>query len=334
MTISETAGSTVNPAPSSGPALLAAGAVIAGALCLSVSGIMVKLAGVDAATTAVLRCAIAALVLVPFALRERARRGALSTRGILWAVAAGIALGIDYAAWTASIYLVGAGISAVLVNLQVVVLPLLALLVDRERMTLRYLLALPAMVVGIALVGGIWGGFSGGAGADDRAVAGTLLAVLAGVSYSIYLFVARRITRREPGLVIQPLAWAMASATAAAVIVAPFSGGVRLGGISPESWAWIVAMAVVGQVVAWGLIQFGSAQLPAATASGLLLIQPVLALALAAPIVHEYPSRLQLLGAALVLAAIAGASGIRPRRDRGRRHRGARSGADRSWARP
>ena len=54
----------VAPAPEA-PTALAASAVLAGALCLSISAILVKLAGVDAATTAVLRCAIAVIALVP-----------------------------------------------------------------------------------------------------------------------------------------------------------------------------------------------------------------------------------------------------------------------------
>lgn len=130
--------------------------MLAGALCLSVSAILVKLAGVDAATTAMLRCAIAVLVLVPLARAERNRRGGLSWRGIGWATAAGIALGVDYAAWTAAIYQVGAGISTVLINVQVIVLPLLALAVDREPITTQFLVALPLMLLGISLVGGLW----------------------------------------------------------------------------------------------------------------------------------------------------------------------------------
>src|SRR5699024_6999713 len=106
-------------------------AVLAGALCLSFSAILVKLAGVDSATTAALRCVIAMVALTPLALRERATHGRLTGWGRSVSIAAGVALGIDYAAWTASIYHVGAGVSTVLINVQVIVLPLLVFLVDR-----------------------------------------------------------------------------------------------------------------------------------------------------------------------------------------------------------
>ncbi len=299
--------------------LLASSSVLAGALCLSVSAILVKLAGVDAATTAMLRCAIAVVVLVPLALGERARRGRLSWRGVGGAIAAGVALGVDYAAWTAAIYEVGAGISTVLINVQVIVLPLLALVVDRERVTVRFLWALPLMLLGISLVGGLWGT----ATPRGQAVTGTLLGLLAGLGYGIYLFLTRRATKREPGRMIQPLAWATASAAGTTMIITLVSGGLRLAGISARSWVLLVVLAVLGQVVAWLLIHHGSIRLEPVTTAALLLIQPVLALGLSAITLAEHPTPLQLLGAVIVVIAVALANGLLSRlrnvRDHGSR---------------
>ena len=281
-------------------------AVLGGALCLSMSGIMVKLAGLDPMTTAVLRLVIAVVLLIPLALGERAKRGGLSRTGILLSIAAGAALGIDYAAWTAAIFMVGAGVSAVLVNIQVIVLPLIAFFVDGERFTRRFLVTLPVMLIGISLLGGLWN--LGDLG--DQALLGTVLCLIGGVGYSIYLFVMRRATRREPGLMLQPLMWATLSATIAATVVSPFAGGVHLTGISLPAWAWLLAMASLGYVLAWWLIQSGSVQLPPAVTAALLLTQPVLALILAAIIVAEYPTLLQIFGAVLVILGIAGANGL------------------------
>lgn len=295
--------------------MIASAGVLAGALCLSVSAILVKLAGVDAATTAMLRSAIAVLVLVPLARAEQLRRGGLSCRGIGWAVGAGIALGVDYAAWTAAIYQVGAGISTVLINVQVIVLPLLALVVDREPITMRFLVALPLMLPGISLVGGLWDTATLG----GNAVTGTLLGLLAGVGYGTYLFLTRRATRQEPGRLIQPLAWATASAAVTTTLIAPFSGGLHLTGISASSWVLLVALALLGQVIAWLLIHHGSIRLAPTTTATLLLIQPVLALGLAAVTLAEYPTALQLTGAGIVVAAVAIANG--PHRKHRRKQR-------------
>ena len=298
----------------------AALAVLAGALCLSISAILVKLAGVDAATTAVLRCAIAVIALGPLAWGERRRHGRLSRRGIFWAIAAGVALGIDYIAWTASIYIVGAGVATVLVNVQVIVLPLLALIVDREPVSRRFLIALPLMLLGVSLVGGIWSVAEVG----DRAVLGTALGLVAGAGYGVYMFLTRRGNRRKAERTLQPLAWASASAAVTSAIIAQFTGGLHFSGISPRSWLYLVALALLGQVVAWLLIHHGSFHLLPTMTASLLLIQPVLALALAALILAERLSIVQIIGALVVLVAVAVANGswrIRwgHRADKGRR---------------
>lgn len=274
--------------------------VLAGALCLSVSAILVKVADVDAATTAVARCAIAVLLLVPLAFREGTREGALSRSSVLWSLAAGTALGVDYAAWTASIYFLGAGISTVLINVQVVVLPALAFVVDGEKPSGRFMMTLPLMIAGISLVGGLWDSSLGG---HDTLI-GALLGVIAGCGYGVYLFVTRRATRRDPGLFVQPLTWATGSATVTTLALSTISGGITVSGVSAQSWLLLAVLAIVGQVVAWLFIHHGSSALPSATTGALLLIQPVLALALSAGILSEHPTDLQLLGAVIVIASV------------------------------
>lgn len=285
---------------------LAGSAVLSGALCLSVSAILVKLAGVDAATTAMLRCAIALLVLIPLALSERDRRGAVSQRDVFWAIAAGAALGVDYAAWTAAIYQVGAGISTVLINVQVIVLPALAFLVDRERIAARFVWALPLMLLGIVLVSGL----SSSTAVNDRAASGTLLGLLAGIGYGVYLFLTRRATKDRPRRMVQSLTWATASAAVVTTFLSMLSGGVHLDGISARSWGLLGLLAVLGQVIAWLLVHHGSARLEPATTAALLLLQPVLALGLAAVALAEHPTPIQLLGAALIIASVALSNGL------------------------
>ena len=292
----------------------AAASVLAGALCLSASAVIVKLADVDAATTAVLRCAIAVVPLVPLALAERQRHGSLHGSGVGWPLAAGIALGIDYSAWTASIYLVGAGVSTVLINVQVIVLPVLALLIDRDRMHRRFLIALPIMIVGIFLVGGV-GPNELGIGQSTSAVGqsrlgGVLLGLLAGIGYGTYLFLSRRATRAQADLALQPLTWATAAAAATSSIIAVFSHGLRVTGIDGRAWILLIVLALVGQVAAWLFIHHGSIRLSADVTASLLLIQPVIALALSAEVLGERFGLGQIIGAVIVVGAVAVANGI------------------------
>lgn len=285
--------------------LVASAGVFCGALCLSSSAVLVKLAGVDAMTTAMLRCAIAVLVLIPLAVVEHARRGGLSLSGIGWAITAGVALGIDYAAWTVAIYQIGAGISTVLINVQVIVLPLLALIIDRERVTMRFLLTVPLMLFGISLVSDIWNAteFNG------PTLTGTMLGLLAGIGYGTYLFLTRRAARQEPGRMIQPLAWATASASMTIIVITQFVSEFHLADISAHSWTLLAILAIIGQVLAWLLIHHGGIRLHPTTTATILLAQPVLALGLAAFALAEYPTPIQLAGAGIVVVAVAISNG-------------------------
>ncbi|GAA2066374.1 DMT family transporter [Williamsia deligens] len=277
------------------------GSVLIGALCLSVSAVLVKLADVDAATTAFLRCALAVVVLLPLAVWERRRRGSLSMHATLWSVAAGVALGMDYAAWTASIYDVGAGISTVLINVQVIVLPVLALVFDREAIPPRFVAATPLLLGGVVLVGGV--GSHHGVG--DKVVSGTILGLLAGIGYGSYLYLTRRGSRGRHTLLLQPLTVATGVGAITTAVVSPVTGGLAFTGITALSWVELVLLAVLGQVIAWLFIHHASVRLPATATAGLLLTQPVLALGLAAAVLAEYPSPLQWVGAVLVLAGVA-----------------------------
>ena len=284
--------------------------VLLGALCFSASAIVIKLADVEPITTATLRCAIAVPLLALLALREKASHGALPGRNILWAIAAGTALGIDYAAWTASIFKVGAGVSTVLLNFQVIVLPLLAWAFDKEPVSRRFMLAAPVMLLGISMLGGLWNSSELG----PEVPVGTALALLAGVGYGVYMFITRRTTRSGSHHIVQQLAWATASAGATTAVVGLFFGGLHFAEITPRAWMLLIALAVVGQVIAWLLVHHGSADLSPSTTASLLLAQPVFALIIAAVVLAERPAPIQLLGAGLVVMAVAASHGLLSRR--------------------
>jgi drug/metabolite transporter (DMT)-like permease len=302
---------TIPPVSGTGwrPVLL----VLAGAGCLSASAVLVKVAAVDPATSAFLRCAIALVVLAPLAWRECRRVGGLSRRGVVVALVAGAALGADYAMWTRSIFDVGAGVSTVLINVQVVVLPLLGLLVDRERPSRRFVVACPVMLAGIVLISGV---LEGGTVAANT-VRGTVFGVLAGAAYALYLYLTRRQGKAEPGRTVTPLALATASAAVTSAALSPLSSGIHLGSIPSGSWLAMIALALLGQVLAWLFINSGSPHLPANQTAALLLTQPVVTVLLSLFLLAEVPSVLKVSGMVLVLASVAVANrvGFRPYRN-------------------
>src|SRR5690625_7316584 len=103
---------------------------MAGVAILSFSAIMVKESDLEPATSTLLRGSIALIVLLPFCILEIRRKGRLNARGALIALGAGVFLGIDFIAWSYSAYLVGAGVSSVLLKLQINILHVLVMIYD------------------------------------------------------------------------------------------------------------------------------------------------------------------------------------------------------------
>jgi len=103
----------------------------------------------------VYRCLLGTPFLAVLAAAERVGRPARPRHERVVAWLAGALLAGDLLLWTQAIGEVGAGLSTVLVNVQVVLVPLLAFVVDREPVTARFLLSLPVLLFGVALAGGL-----------------------------------------------------------------------------------------------------------------------------------------------------------------------------------
>ena len=69
----------------------------------------------------------------------------------MYALLAGALFAGDMLPWAQAILEIGVGLSIVIVNLQVVLVPVLAWLVDRERVPRRYLPCVGVMLFGVVL---------------------------------------------------------------------------------------------------------------------------------------------------------------------------------------
>ncbi len=285
------------------PRLLA----VAGSLCIALSPILISLSGTSPGTATVFRCLLGLPLLVPMALLERRRRPLRDAvpRGRPWlVVVGGLLLGLDMTLWTGAIHAVGAGVSTVLVNVQVVILPLLAFLVLGERVRRSFLVAVPVMLGGVALAGGL---ADGGAGAAHP-VLGTVLALLAACAYAGYLLFLR--LGSAPGQKSGPVALATAAAAVSSFALGSLWQGVDLA----PGWTaigWLALLAVVGQCMGWVLIAGGMARLPSSTGASILLLQPVGAVLLGMLVLGQFPTAWQLVGCAVVIGAVAFAARTR-----------------------
>jgi drug/metabolite transporter (DMT)-like permease len=273
-------------------------AVLLGAVAIASSGILFRLAHVSPSTGAFYRCVWALPPLWLLARLENRRFGRRTGRTVWLPWLAGGFFAFDLVLWHNAIDQVGAGLATVLGNTQVVLVGLLAWALLGERPQRSSLGAIPVVGLGVVLISGALE--QGAYGSNPRL--GALYGVLTGIAYSGFLLTLRegsRDLRRPAG----PLFTATLAATLGCAVIGTVVGDLDL----TPSWAatgWLILLALSAQVVGWLLISTSLPRLPAVSTSILLTFQPVCSVLLAALILDESPSPLQLAGAGCILAGL------------------------------
>ncbi len=264
-------------------------------------GIFARLSYTDGAeplTVLLLRFAIAAPVMLVLMVMRRAPfpRG-WTLLGLILMGALGY-VGQSFCYFTA-VSLASPGLVALLLYLYPALVTLLAALVLRERLTRLSVGVLAVALAGTGLTVGPVAVDVGAGGAEQPL--GIVFALAAAVIYAIYILVGSRIT---------PHAGALPSATviilAAAVV---YAGVVAWHGptfpSSPAGWGAIVAVALVSTVLPIVTFFAGLARVGPTAAATLSTLEPVVTIALAALVLSDPLTPLQLAGGALILVAAA-----------------------------
>ena len=277
-------------------------AALLGATCIAFSGILYRWAEVSPSTGTVFRALFGLPLLGLVAWLEHRRYGGLPARTIRLALLAGVFFAGDLLFWHHAIEAVGAGLATVLGNLQVLVMGVVAWAAFGERPSRATFVALPVVLVGVALISGAVGG--GAYGANPGL--GVVLGVATALCYASYLLLIRRGGRdlRRPA---GPVAIATVSTAAAAVVVGWIGGDLDLTP-APASLAWLALLGLTSQALGYLLISLSLTRLPAVLTSIILLAQPVMTVALSIALLGEAPSVVQLVGVVFVVGGIAAAT--------------------------
>jgi drug/metabolite transporter (DMT)-like permease len=279
-------------------------AALAAALALSFTAVAFAFSDVSPATATVFRAAYALPFLWWLARREDRLAGARSWLARRWALLAGVFFAIDLVLFHQSILLMGAGLASVMSNLQVVVVLVAAWLIWGERPSLRQALGIPVALVGIVLISGVLD--ADAYGSDP--VAGSVLGILVALSYAAYLLLIRK--GRDLQHAAGPVFDASLACALTGIVAGLATSSLELAPVLPGH-AWLMLLAVSGQVVGSVLIAVALPRLPAATTSLILLVQPVLAVLIAMVLLEERPSSWQLLGVGLVIGGVLLGSAVR-----------------------
>ncbi len=199
------------------------------------------------------------------------------------------------------LYLEGLALStAVNAGLLMTVIPVattaLAVALGHETLTLRRQLGIGLSVAGVALLF-----VRRGAQVSAATLRGDLYLVLNAVSYSCFLVLAKPVLARLPRLVV--VAWVFAFG---ALTVPWFSLDVAWVPAAAQArhWAALAAILVFPTVLAYVLNAVVLARVPASTTAVWITLQPIVAAALAIPLLGERPGPGVALAAAGVLSGL------------------------------
>jgi len=277
-------------------------AALAGALAIAFSAILYRTSDVSPETGAFFRCAYALPVLWVLVRLEERQLGPRPRQLRVTAWVAGAFFAADLLLWHHAIEAVGAGLATVMGNTQVVLVGLIAWVLLRERPGPAALAAIPIAMIGVVLISGA---LEEGAYGDNPPL-GVVLGLLTAIAYSGFL-----LTLRHGAGDLRRVAGPLFDATLASMVcILPV--GLASGDLdfTPglESHLWLIVLALSSQVLGWLLITVSLPRLPAVGTSLILTLQPVATVALAAILLGEDPSLLQLLGAGAILAGLIVAS--------------------------
>jgi len=287
---------TATPLPATLPQRLAFPAIVLGSTSLAFGPLLVRLADVAPVSSAFWRMSLA---IVPLALLARFVGGPLPTgtldRRVLWLAAlAGFLFAVDIALWHFGIVRTTLANASLLSNAASFLLPLWGFVVLGHKPGKKALLAIAFALAGTLLLIGR------SAELSPRHFAGDLFCLAAALFYTAYLIVIDRLRGTVPVFPLLALATGFAALTMLPAALA-FAGP---GGFWPHDWTPLLLLAFGSQVIGQGLVVFAIGHLKPLVIGLGLLIQPAVASIIGALRFGEIPGVPELLGAALVVAAL------------------------------
>lgn len=264
-----------------------------GVLCIGLSAIFVKLAGVPGPVSAFYRVFFAVVLLTPWWLL---RRRPLPSRRVLMATCfGGLFFAADLVLWNSAIMLTDAGVATLLANNAPIWVGLTAWLFLHERLTANFWLGLAVAMLGMVLIVVVVGSLLTSSGL------GNLLAIGASLLYAAYLLTTQRVRAQ-----MDTMTFMMVSMGVGVVLLLPLNlaWGLPLTGFSLNTWAALLALGIVSQLGGWLSINYALGHIQATRVSVTLLAQAVVTTLVAIPVLGEVPAPLQIVGGVMVLGGI------------------------------
>ncbi len=290
-------------------------AVFIAFLAVSTASIFIRLAQKDAPSLviAAIRLTIASTILLPPAFSSSANRDQLknlSTRDWFLAALSGLFLAIHFASWITSLEFTTVVASVVLVSTGPLWVALLSPFFLKE-VPSRWVW----MGMALALAGGALVGVSDSCTVNGLSIAcpplsdllagsaiyGNFLALFGALTVAGYLMIGRRLRAK---LDLVPYIFVVYSAAAIALIAFMFISGETPLGYQKWTYFWILALALIPQLIGHSTYNWVLKYLPASSVAVITLAEPFGAAILALIFLGEVPTLGVMAGGLLILCGV------------------------------
>lgn len=286
----DNAGPVVSP-------LLALGVAI---VAISTGAILVRLSSAPSSVAAFYRVLFTTLPLLPIAVwyyGEEIRR--LDRRDVFFAVLAGVALALHFAAWFESLEWTSVAASVTLVQAQPIFVATGAWLLLRERVSNRMALGILVAVAGMVAMS--LGDFLGGLMVGSNPLFGNALALFGAVMAAGYVLAGRSLRQR---IALVPYVVVVYTVCTICLFCIALAQGGPLVDYPAREWLIFLGLAIGPGLLGHTIINWTLAHLESSVVSVSLLGEPIGATVLALIILAEVPTAMTVIGGIIVLSGI------------------------------
>ena len=224
----------------------------------------------------------------------------------LIALGAGIIFSLDFASYHSAVNWIGTGIGTLIGNSQVLIVTLMSWWLFGERPNRYIIFSLPIVMIGLFLISGILDDDPYG----EYPVRGVIAGIFTAIFYSAFLIIYRFANRElAPAVNLQ---FDSTVGCALGLLILSFlplqSIHVEPIDFQPSlpTHGWLLALAILSQVMGWLAIAYSLPRLPAAHTSFAILLQPTFTILWGIIFLSESPSFQQGIGMFLILGSIIG----------------------------
>lgn len=270
-------------------------ALFLGILCISIFPVIVRMNLTSGLISAFYRMAIATAIILPFAIYKK-KLYLEDFKTLLPIAVCGILFASDIAVWNISIQHSSATQATLLTNLSPIWVGVFSFIFlsyrPRKSFWLGTLIALIGMLtfVGIDTI------------LEFKLDMAFFLGILSGVLYALYILTSKKLLAKLE--VITFITYSMVFSTIFLFFINMYFGE-HFFGFSNKAWISLLTQGIVCQLIAWLLISYSTQNMRATRVSLSLLSQAIFATILAAVILNEKITVIQMVGSVIILAGIA-----------------------------